>query len=388
MIDYKNLDILDAAGNYLIKLLFCILHEKEIPVLPNNLTWELIYNIAKMHSVEVLAFHGAQKYIINDSDLYRSWKKSRDASFIQSILQEEECQKIFNKLWQANIRFLPLKGYEIKKLYRRSEFRQMVDIDILIDPENAWKAKKVMENLGFVLQDFGNLHHDEYFKSPYITVEIHRQLLLPGEPRQFYYNNIWKKTIPNKDIPGAMQLTPEDFYIYQIAHFEKHFNRMGSGIRSLLDIYIYLEQYGATLDRTYVNSELKKLGLLDFCSTMELLSKYWFSISVPSQSFSNSQMIKLQRSIFLSGSFGSREFLKSKDMDKFGVHGGLRYSVPYFFKRTFMSKNQLAYMYPILKKHPVLLPFFWFYRLGYAILHKRKAIKRELELLNFKINRK
>jgi hypothetical protein len=59
-----------------------------------------------------------------------------------------------------------------------------------------------------------------------------------------------------------MGLEPEDFYIYQMGHLYKHYSKGGSGIRSVLDTYIYLKRYEDILDRGYLDKEFEKMGIL------------------------------------------------------------------------------------------------------------------------------
>ena len=386
MINYKNLDELDAAGSYLIKLLYAVLHEKEAPALPADLNWRLIYDMAKMHSVETMAFYGAEPFIRDDAELYQNWKKSRDANIAQSLHQIEARKEVFQALHEAGLRFLPLKGYEMKYLYPRLEFRQMADIDILVDPDKTSQVQEIMQNLGYRKKTETFPHHDEYFRPPFITVEIHHQLLLVGDDRQEYYDNIWDRSLRDKNNPGAYKLTPDDFYIYQIAHFAKHYNLMGSGIRSVMDIYIYLKKYGNALNRQYVRKELKKLDIYDFCIKMEKLSLIWFSASTPKPDIDPKELQELERNIFLSGVYGSLEFSRFKKMTSVQAGKKKWQGLKYFWHRIFVTRQHLTYSYPILKKYPLLLPFFGIYRIFYVLRHRRETIKRELEL--FRLSKK
>ena len=383
MINYKNLDELYAAGSYLVKLLSAVLHEEEAPPLPESLNWQLIYDMAKMHSVETMAFYGAEPFIRDDAELYQNWKKSRDANIAQSLHQLEARKEVFQALHEAGIRFLPLKGYEMKCLYPRLEFRQMADIDVLIDPENTSRARGIMLKLGY-RQKEAFPHHDEYFRPPFVTVEVHRQLLLVGDDRQRYYDNIWKKATADEITPEAYKLDPNDFYIYQIVHFAKHYNLMGSGIRSVMDIYIYLEKYRNILNCEYIKEELKKLETYDFCIKMEKLSLTWFSDSKTKPDIDRNELQELERNIFLSGVYGSLEFSRSKQMADIQVDKGIFRVSKYFWKRIFTRKKDFFRSYPILKKYPVLLPFCWLHRLFFVIIHKRDVIRRELELFKIK----
>lgn len=385
MINYKNLEELYAAGSYLVKLLAAVLHEKEAPSLPDSLNWQLIYDMAKMHSVETMAFYGAEPFIRDDTALYQNWKKSRDANIAQSLHQIEARKEVFQALHEAGIRFLPLKGYEMKCLYPRLEFRQMADIDVLIDPENTSRARDIMLKLGY-RQKEAFPHHDEYFRPPFVTVEVHRQLLLVGDDRQRYYDNIWKKATTDESTSEAYKLDPNDFYIYQIVHFAKHYNLMGSGIRSVMDIYIYLEKYRNILNCEYIKEELKKLEIYDFYIKMEKLSLTWFSDSKTKPDIDPKELQELERNIFLSGVYGSLEFSRFKKMTSVQAGKKKWQGLKYFWHRIFVTRQHLTYSYPILKKYPLLLPFFGIYRIFYVLRHRRETIKRELEL--FRLSKK
>lgn len=386
MINYKNLEELYAAGSYLVKLLSAVLHEEEAPPLPESLNWKLIYDMAKMHSVETMAFYGAEPFIRDDAELYQNWKKSRDANMAQSLHQIEARKEVFQALHEAGIRFLPLKGYEMKCLYPRPEFRQMADIDVLIDPENTSRAREIMISLGY-RQKEAFPHHDEYFRPPFVTVEVHRQLLLVGDDRQRYYDNIWKKATADESTPEAYKLDPNDFYIYQIVHFAKHYNLMGSGIRSVMDIYIYLEKYRNILNRKYIKEELKKLEIYDFCIKMEKLSLTWFSDSNTKADIDRNKLQELERNIFLSGVYGSLEFSRFKKMTFVQKEKKSWTGFRYFWRRIFVNRKHLTYSYPILKKYPMLLPLFGIYRIFYVLKHRKETIKRELELFRLSRNK-
>ncbi len=379
MINYKNLEELYTAGSYLVKLLSAVLHEEEAPPLPESLNWKLIYDMAKMHSVETMAFYGAEPFIRDDAELYQNWKKSRDANIAQSLHQIEARKEVFQALYEAGIRFLPLKGYEMKCLYPRPEFRQMADVDVLIDPENTSRAREIMIHLGY-RQKEALPHHDEYFRPPFVTVEVHRQMLLVGESRQAYYDNIWDRALIDEENPGGYKLSPEDFYIYQIAHFEKHYSLMGSGIRSALDIYVYLNKFRTILNRDYIKEEFQKLNIYNFGTKMEYLSQFWFSKQQPDIKISKDELNEIQKNIFLSGVYGSLEFSRFKKMSNLHIEKGFKQTFHYFWTRIFTRKKDFKNSYPFLRKYPFLLPFCWFHRLIYVLLHKKQSIKRELEL--------
>lgn len=380
MINYQNFKELDAAGTYLVRLLFSVLHDIPAPVLPSDLNWDYIFYLAKIHCVEVMAFYGAEKYIKENADLYSTWKRCRDANLAQNVLQIEARAETFHSLYKSGIRFLPLKGFELKQLYNRPEFRQMSDIDILIDPENAALIQPLMSSLGYkCVKNIGS--YEEYVKPPCITVEFHKLLFSTDKLKFEYYKKLWEKAVPDEENPGALKLSPEDFYIFQMVHLWKHFIGLGSGVRSIMDIYVYMKKFQDSMDWNYIRQELKKLELDDFSGKMESLSQYWFGNPDAQKNITVDGISELQRNIFFSGVYGSRESKKLKEMDSLQTQNGARQKIKYIRKRIFAGRRELEYSYPILKRIPVLLPFCWIHRLGIAVRNKKSIVKQELQLL-------
>lgn len=105
-----------------------------------------------------------------------------------------------------------------------------------------------------------------YYKRPFMNIEMHRNMI--DEKYEFakYYQNIWSKLIKSDNKNYEYYLTDEDYYIYLVAHLAKHFANGGTGIRSIIDIYIYLE-HKRELNWKYINEEFSKLQLSQFSKT-------------------------------------------------------------------------------------------------------------------------
>lgn len=91
-------------------------------------------------------------------------------------LYEIERKKILEELESRGIRYLPLKGITLGKLYPKSIMREMSDNDILCDSERMSDVREVMEQLGYECKSFARTHHDIYTKPPVLEFEMHREL--------------------------------------------------------------------------------------------------------------------------------------------------------------------------------------------------------------------
>jgi hypothetical protein len=122
---------------------------------------------------------------------------------------------------------------------------------------------------------------------------------------------VYETTVASKDY-----LNNEDFYIYTLYHLYKHFVKGGVGVRYFLDMYLINEKM--TFDNTYLNSELKKLGLFDFNETVKELYQVLFE-----DKSQDKRLTELSRFVYISGAHGEQTFfamsmISPKDTKKKG----------------------------------------------------------------------
>ena len=51
---------------------------------------------------------------------------------------------------------------------------------------------------------------------------------------------------------------------YMTAHEYKHYSAGGTGLRSLLDVYLFLRKFGKSLDFDYISQEAEAWGFTEF----------------------------------------------------------------------------------------------------------------------------
>ena len=253
--------------------------------------------------------------------------------------------------------------------------REMSDHDILFDAERAGDLKNIMEKLGFSTEYYDVSNHDVYHKEPKSSFEMHRYLFELGhdKKRDEYYRNIEKKLLGDG---YEKHLSPEDFYIYVIAHEYKHFTVKGTGLRSLLDTYVYLQKQ--PLDMDYVKAEMDKLGMTAFETANRTLAQHLFSGEDLKLTASEQKMLSY---IHSSGVYGTIEQKVGNKMRKNGL-GKLRYAMTRFFVPLSPDNENywaMSTFFPFFYKYKVFLPLLPFYRVIRGL--KSGALKAELEAL-------
>ena len=268
------------------------------------------------------------------------------------ILLDNDRNALLQKLEQNGIWYMTLKGSVLKDYYPVLGMRQMSDNDILFDASRAEDVRIIMTDLGFTTETYGTSSHDVYYKLPVSNFEMHRALFGPEHEKRLmnYYADVKSRLVKDKENDYGFHFTPEDFYIYITAHEYKHFSLGGTGLRSLLDIYVFLKRFGNVLDWKYIGEELDKLGLTNFEKQNRNLAQRLFN----GEDLTDYDRETLDY-ILDSGIYGTMKHRVENEVKKRGKIG-------YFFSRAFLPYRTMCIIYPVLKKVPVLLPFFWVVR--------------------------
>ena len=280
---------------------------------------------------------------------------------------ESEWETIKKRLDEAGIWYLPLKGAILKKLYPQFGMREMADHDILFDASRQEDLRNIMESLGYTTEEFNKLYHDVYKKKPVLNFEMHTSLFANygGELTKVYN---YYQSIENKLLGEGCEknLSNEDFYLHLVAHEYKHYLLSGTGLRSLLDIYVFLSS--KTLNWTYINEEAQKLGFAEY----ERINR-----TLAFQLFGNEQMTSegenMLTYIVSSGTYGTQIQLVENKLKR-SNWGKARYMMSRFLvpiRKKNAGYEAYSRVYPTFYKHKVLLPFLPFYRTISAFRHGR-----------------
>lgn len=364
--------------DYLIHLLKCGLNGEKPDEKPENISFEDIFRLANKHSVANLAYYAVERLDEQPlQPLVGEWREVRDKAVVKGITQLYERDMVIEALTGAGINICPLKGCLLKEMYPQQDMRMMSDLDILMEHEKAGEVEQILESMGYSKELEYDLGHDIYYKKPIMNIEMHHVLVdhetsLP-ELRE-YYRNDWEKLIADKNNPHLYYMTWNDYYIYFIAHLSKHYYSGGTGIRSIMDIHVFLKNHGGELDQSYLKQELEKMKLWELKENCEKLAEVWFG-----DREADEKLYELTEYIVQSGTYGTMQgdVVYSVEM---GVRESGESRAVYVLKRLFPSKEKMQRKYRILKKYPFLLPFCWILRIAKCILNTQKRTRLKIEL--------
>ncbi len=288
-----------------------------------------------------------------------------------------ERSAVLARLEEAGIWYMPLKGCVLKELYPALGTRQMADNDILFDASRNSEVRKIMEELGFATdENYGRGIHDHFLKLPVCNFEMHRALFADSANKAIYryYLGITDKMVKDEGRNYGYHLSPEDFYIYLIAHEYKHYSGGGTGMRSLLDTYVYCKKKGDKLDWSYIDEELNKLGLKDFEARNRSLALHL--LTGEALTAADREMLDY---ILSSGTYGTVSNKINNVISQYG--NGAFAKTRYVLSRIFLPLKTVKTAFPLFIKIPILLPFLPVYRLFKGLTQRKEKLRAEFKAL-------
>ncbi len=317
-------------------------------------------------------------------ELPKQWSEAKGKAIRKSILYSTERDLIADFMNKNGIKYMFLKGIILENYYPKVGMREMSDNDIYYDIAFRQQLEDFMLSLGYECT-YKSDEHDVYEKEPVYNFELHHSLFLKEKSKIFYdyYRDIDKRMIKDDNDVFGYRLSNEDLYIYLLAHEYKHFSSSGTGIRSLLDILVFLDKFEDILDWKYIKTETDKIGISDFEETQRILCKK-MSVSFIDAEFSQEE-VDFLKYLISSGVYGDFSInVQNRVRGTREIHTKITFfmKVKYVFKRLFPPIAYYKNTYPFFYKHKYLLPVCILFRLFKAVFKPSSIVKNEIKILN------
>ena len=328
-----------------------------------------IYSVAKAHSLTAIAAYALERAGIRDE----RFRQEKGKAIRKNITMDIEREKVLSELEKLGIWYMPLKGIILQNFYPMVGMRQMCDNDILFDNKYRDQVHEIMTSLGFKTKSFKKDKDDIYFKPPVCNFEMHISLFSELSKNEVvdYYRDLNNRLVKSDSNPYQYGFSDDDLYIYLTVHEYKHFSKGGTGLRSLVDTYVFLNHYSDKLDMEYIRKELEKLNIADFEQKRRNLAMKVFS----GNQLDADEKQLLDYYIF-SGTYGTTENTVNNSVDK-----TLTSKIKYLCRRLFPTLPEIRASYPFFYKHKILIPFLFIYRIGLMLTKSRKRVLSEIKTL-------
>lgn len=320
----------------------------------------------RTHGLIPLGYAGAVNCGINpDTPLMEALQEQYLLEYYTSDCQLKRLQKLFDAFEENGIEYMPLKGTIMKHLYPSHEMRSMGDGDILIHPEQRAKLQSIMEQLGF--QPLSESDHEWNWTAPEIKLELHKRLVSSDDKDYYrYFGEGWQFAKVQNGCRWSM--TEEDAFIFDFAHFARHYCTCGVSVRHIIDLWIHIHR-NPSMDTAYVRTQLAKMNMDTFYDNILVLLDAWFCDGPWDE---KTEFIS---DYIFSGGVSKALSDRARALQKTGnVDSGNRRVL---LRKIFPPKKHIVWNYPQLKNVP--LPLAWAARWALLLTVRKEHVATHKE---------
>ncbi|MBO5065041.1 MAG: nucleotidyltransferase family protein [Clostridia bacterium] len=330
---------------------------------PEDADFKKIYKLSERHKVTPLVAGAVVSCTSADEDVKKVFRKELFRCAARYSAQEKEAEELTAVFVEQKIRHNFLKGMKVAGFYDNPDMRFMLDMDVYIEPSKVNEVKKILKKRGYVYDNYEDEKDAGYVKKPFLNFELHKELKYDYDKGYEYYKGAFERMVTEEN-GYTMNMTNEDFYVYILSHAAHHFEKAGTGIKTVVDHFYLKRKLKPLCDGALLKDSLEKTGLSVFSDRMDALSEYWFGNAQGDDSLE-----EMGEYIILSGVFGNEtnDYLS-------GIMRGdyTEKKSSYFLSRLFLPYKLMKKRYPILIKLPFLLPLMWVVRFFSALSNKDK----------------
>ncbi len=326
----------------------------------NTQTIYALYRLSKSHDLAHIVSGALNKLgLIGNDEISMKFQKQE----VLSVLRCERIKYEFNEICKAfdsvNIPYIPLKGSVIRDYYPKDSMRTSCDIDILVHENDLDRAIDELCSVGYT-SDRERKNHDVSLFSPSgVHLELHYNVLERKDNLDIVLSRAWEYAVPT--IGAKHEFTKEFFAFHFFAHMSYHFISGGCGVRPFMDWFLIKQKTGVCVEN--LKDLLDESGIYTFAVVADEVSDAWFGEKEHTELTRD-----MQEYILNAGVYGSLEnYILMNRRTKQSKAG-------YVLRRVFLPYKTMVYMFPSLKRVPILLPFFYVVRMFRTI--KRGNLKK------------
>lgn len=339
----------DITAAQMLKIVKAVICGEKLNIKEMDIDWNKMYELSEHHFLTNLI-----AYAIDDTvseEIADKFIQHSTMAFTRYMKYDYETKEICRIFEEQKISYMLLKGFIMKDYYPSPEMRTMCDVDILVKSDDLAKIDKIMTGRGYENLELERNDEVTYLKKPLLSYEMHIQLVSESHTKIFeYYSDGWRYA--KRDTEYGYKMSNEDFFVFLIAHFAKHYRAAGVGVRPVIDIWIFKKKFGDKLDMAYVDSELDKLEMKEFAYNLFKLSDYWFENTAPEKKIED-----MSSYVLMSGIYGN--IVNNGITQKMRNETKNNSSVSKYFNAIFLGYKPMAEMFPKIKKCPPLIVYYW-----------------------------
>lgn len=368
----------------LCKFIKNAIHPDDTFLVNDEIDWTQLIQMSKGQNLLALFVEEASKY-----PMYIS--RPEYMTEIQDVMSIIDIQakktiaflELYKSFVNAGVYPLVMKGIVCRELYGKlRDHRPSGDEDILIRVSDYVNVKNVLIAEGYIPQmevkaqkQLEELQEVSFYNSTKdLYIEVHINVMGRDNDAHSKMSDCFKdvfKGYREMNVEGTTirTLSHQNHLLYLILHAFKHFIHGGFGIRQMLDILMYQEQYGQEIQYEQLESVLRSFRADKFWTDLRYIGNIYFGFCLSTSQRANCPD-KLLEDMILCGTFGNatQAMQTAQRMMKFATGDYLQKKEKnqfiMFWRAIFPPRVYLLKNAPQLEERPWLLPIEWVKRWG------------------------
>ena len=343
--------------------------------------WEALFRLASIHKVLPLVYEAVSDLpeLAGDCPELADLRPQVRRQVMVQAMRTAEFLELNDKLQEAGLKPLVVKGLVCRQLYRQPDCRPSSDEDVLIPAEEFARCHQVLSDFGMETDVSKEAWELPYRKagSP-LYIELHKHLFPPesdayGDLNRFFLDAHLRAITVEIQGHKVYTMGHTDHLFYLICHAFKHFLHSGFGIRQVCDILLYANAYGREVDWMQIRENCRAIRAERFAAAMFAVGIRYLGFVPAEAAYPEAwqavevDALPLLQDLLSGGIYGSADMsrkhssnitLEAVTAQKQGkrARGAIAASL-------FPPRKQLEGRYTYLKRSPWLLPVAWCSRL-------------------------
>lgn len=219
-----------------------------------------LYRLAASHDITPLLYRGLRQLDPASALMPKLDEEIMQRALYFEIIVPQQLAELVGALTEAGIPCILLKGYALGlQVYEQPLMRPFVDHDLLIHPQDGYKAAQVLGEMGYRPDpdfDLSNHHHHlvPYLHPERLMVELHSELVTAKGALQVDMEQVWADSVTG-DLQGVpiQMICLEHALIYLALHavlthlFEQ-------GLKAICDVHELIQNHPVDWDKVIRDS--------------------------------------------------------------------------------------------------------------------------------------
>ncbi len=291
---------------------------------------------------------------------------------IEQTVKTEEFLRLYERLSDAGVRAVVVKGLALRTLYANGDMRPSADEDILVSADSLAACREVLNAAHFTTHDSADAFEQTFTsEGSTLRIELHTSLFEPSSPAFAHFNEFFARAAEHAqplDVGGReiYTLEPTEHLLYLVLHAYKHFSHSGFGIRQVCDLASEASAFDGQIDVPRFAECCRRADASRFAAALFALAEEYLGLPHEIAAHFTDALGERPRTepllsdIFDSGVYGSAESSRVHSagitLGALEAQNGGKSRAGSRLRVIFPSLGQMRAKYPYLTRHPHLLP--------------------------------